>query len=363
MDNDLLMMLGQGATALAILTLVVFTFLPILETRTYWIRLLDFPRLQFYSALCVFLGIWAVIGWENFAGVMVFVLGLAAVIYQFGVLWQYSPLHPVMADSAPEGATGDRLRILVMNVQKENRDSQAVEDTIARENPDILLLMETNSWWVRKLAHLEDRFHHRSQEIPEASSYYGMQVYSNLPLVQSDIMYPFSCDVPMFMGEFAHPAGNITFIGVHPRPPLDLKHPSTMRDATILHAAKIAAERTGQVIVAGDFNATPWERTVRRALRVGRLLDPRVGRSVHASFHVRNPLMRWPLDQILWQPGPALLRYDVLPSVGSDHYPVVADLLLNAGAKGRPIDPRPDDKPLADMAFAAAYEMEEAGGD
>ena len=38
-------------------------------------------------------------------------------------------------------------------------------------------------------------------------------------------------------------------------------------------------------IVAGDFNAVPWERISWHAMRIGGLLDPRVGRGLYPTYN------------------------------------------------------------------------------
>ncbi|MBU0780277.1 MAG: endonuclease/exonuclease/phosphatase family protein [Alphaproteobacteria bacterium] len=127
-----------------------------------------------------------------------------------------------------------------------------------------------------------------------------------------------------------------------------------MRDAAVLTAARLAQDSDAVSIVAGDFNATSWSDTSRLALRTGGLLDPRQGRGPMVSFDAESRWMKWPLDQILWQGGPGLLDFTVLPAVGSDHYPVQADLCLTTSAEGTPAAPRDGDAGAVQAIFDAA---------
>jgi hypothetical protein len=87
--------------------------------------------------------------------------------------------------------------------------------------------------------------------------------------------------------------------------------------------------------VAGDLNAVPWEGVVRLAMRVGGLLDPRVGRGFYPTFDAQSVLMSWPLDQILYQDAFGLPSFRRLPAFGSDHHPVLADLCHAPGVADR----------------------------
>ena len=64
-----------------------------------------------------------------------------------------------------------------------------------------------------------------------------------------------------------------------------------MRDAQLLAAALEACEVEGPALAAGDFKAVPWEGTFRRMLRIGGLIDPRVGGGYSASYDARTPVL------------------------------------------------------------------------
>ncbi|KQI68927.1 hypothetical protein AN189_08790 [Loktanella sp. 3ANDIMAR09] len=331
------------------------TFLPLLTFDTWWIRFLDFPRLQFLAGLLVSLALFVTLrraqpSW----GTILTLAGIAAIGLQVAKLWPYQPLATKMVASVLRCDADDRLRVLVTNVQVANRNDDSVLDMVRSQDPDVLVVLETSPWWDNALAPLDDQFDHIVREQPE-SAYYGMHVYSRHPFTQSDMTYPMGVDTPMFDGQIAHPTMPIHLLGVHPRPPHQTNggQPSTMRDATILHAATRARETSAVSVIAGDFNLAPWEDTAQRALRIGALLDPRAGRGPMNSYMADSDLMRWPLDQVLWQSGPGLLDMTVLPSVGSDHHPVRVDLCLSPLVDARTI-------PLQDGDLAAAQDTFDA---
>ena len=339
--------------ALLLLLLVAATGAAMLNTDTWWIRFLDFPRMQIAAALAVLVLVYMLIaGWR---GIVVTLLSLAALGVQVRTLWPYQPLARQMVAHTPRCADDGVLRVLSTNVQRGNQDVQQVIDMIRANDPDILLVMETDERWDRDLTPLRDDYEHVMQSIPEDATYFGMHVFSHYPLENARFEFPFDSDTPLFVGDVAHPRGTVQFLGVHPRPP-QRGQSSEMRDATVLTAAQYAADSEAVSIMAGDYNATPWNDTARLAMRVGQVLDPRQGRGPLVSFDAESAWMKWPLDQILWQGGPGMLDFQVLPAVGSDHYPVRADLCLTTNAPGDPAAPQDGDAAAVQAIFAAASE-------
>ncbi|WP_341222865.1 endonuclease/exonuclease/phosphatase family protein [Loktanella salsilacus] len=337
--------------ALPLLVLIIATIIGQLNTDQWWVRALDFPRLQIAAGLAALTALYALIaGWRGF---IVTAAALGALGVQVWTLWPYQPIAAKMVAHTPRCADDGRLRVLSTNVQLGNQDAGQVLDMITDSNADIVLVMETNDRWDRDLAPLNQTFEHVMQAQPVDARYYGMQVYSRYPLADARFEYPFDSDTPLFVGDVEHPRQTVQFIGVHPRPP-QIGQSSTMRDAAVLTAAKIAQDSDAVSIVAGDFNATSWSDTSRLALRTGGLLDPRQGRGPMVSFDAESRWMKWPLDQILWQGGPGLLDFTVLPAVGSDHYPVQADLCLTTSAEGTPAAPRDGDAGAVQAIFDAA---------
>ncbi|MCP1169209.1 endonuclease/exonuclease/phosphatase family protein [Limimaricola litoreus] len=343
--------------------LCIASLLPLVETDIWWIRYLDFPRMQFAAGIVL---VWIVMvalgGIGHGAARWLTVLAIAALAYHGWRLWPYQPMAAKMDPGTATCAPEERLSVLVANVQRSNRQAEEVIALARAQDPDLFFVLETNGWWDEALQALDADYAHHLQDIPSDATYYGMHVFSRHPFTSSEMRFPFGADTPLFDGMLDHPAGQVRVFGLHPRPPHYFQ-PSTLRDATMLQAAIEARDEPRPTLLAGDFNAASWERTARRTLRLGELIDPRAGRGPMVSFDANSWWMKWPLDQILWQRGLAMADFTVLPGIGSDHYPVRADLCL-AQAPGQRIVPANEGDPAeAEATLEKARAMRDAAFD
>lgn len=344
-----------------VLLAAIASLLPLVETNVWWVRSFDFARVQILIALVVLLLVYVplaprlgAVAWTGIA------LGILGIAYHGYKLYPYPSVMDEMMVDAPGCPAEDRVSVLAANVQKSHETAGPFLALVAEIEPDLLLVMETDAWWNEALAPLDATFAHRAQSIPEDAAF-GMHVFSRLPLREPRFTDLFGSGTPTLETGVALGNGEtIRFFGLHPRPPLAWSQPTTMRDAHMLATALALRQGEEPAIVAGDFNAVPWERTTRRAMRIGGLLDPRVGRGWHPTFMTGSVLVTWPLDHVLAQDGFTLVEFAVGPDFGSDHYPVLAVLCRSGDAAGRQAAPALEDGDLeeAQTSIEAARAME-----
>ena len=334
----------------------IVSLLPLIESDSWWIRYLDFPRLQFAIAALLLLAIFFVLRGRPRRLEWIPVLGaFAALSYQAYKLHPYSKLYTPAAEAEAHCGEERALRIMIANVKRRNESAKAFLDQVAAAEPDILLVMETDAWWDERLSALRGRFQHEIQSIPDDHAFYGMHLFSTQELLSPEVRFFFGPDTPTVVTQLRLPGGQpIGFIGLHPQPPLAFSKPTTMRDAHILEAALLARESKFPMILAGDFNAVPWERVTRRAMRIGGLLDPRVGRGLFSTYDTESLLISWPLDQILFQPQLTVQSFDKLPDFGSDHRAVLATLCHQPAAEQKAPELNVDDLAKAAASIKAA---------
>ncbi len=114
-------------------------------------------------------------------------------------------------------------------------------------------------------------------------------------------------------------------VAVHPPPPLSPGR-RAVRDAIIADGAQAAAAADTAVLV-GDFNATPWS-PARAALRRRGFRGVDCGAPWAATWFTRAP---WglPIDAAYTR-GPIEARCRVGPPIGSDHFPLIIEFVVEA---------------------------------
>jgi endonuclease/exonuclease/phosphatase (EEP) superfamily protein YafD len=82
----------------------------------------------------------------------------------------------------------------------------------------------------------------------------------------------------------------------------------------------------GAKLVLGDFNAAPWGYVVRTIERRGSVRAATGAAGTWPS--VLPGQLRIPIDHIMAGPGLSFVSREVLPSAGSDHRPVAAEIAV-----------------------------------
>ena len=338
---------------LAVAAALAASLLPAVPTKWWLVRLLDFPRLQFGIVTLALLPL--LLPFVRSYPRAVLALAAAAVLalsVDGVVLWPYRSFGQPVPDA--EACPADRrLLVMISNVLLTNRQSQTLLDEVRAHKPDIFLAMEIDDWWDRTLQPLAADMPYGATKI--TGSYYGMRLFSRLPLVDPDVRFLAGRDTPSIVtGVKLRDGETATFLGIHPRPPL-VGQSALPRDAELYAAAKILRDRDGPAILAGDLNATPWEDAVQRTRRIAGLVSPRRGYGYVYSFDAQSWWAKWPLDQIDYKPGFRALSLERLGPVGSDHYPYLVHLCRDPDAKAPAAAlENEDDRARVDEAAAAA---------
>jgi len=301
------------------------TLLPLLRKTAWWVRVCDFPRLQIVAGLLLSAGLLVAPG--ALPGLLPKPLVLAALVlavgYQATRIWPYTPWHrKQVKDSQRPADDANHISILVTNVLMYNRDASRCLGVIREQQPDVVLAVETDAWWLSQLDSLTQHYPHTCHApLPNT---YGMLVFSRLPLLHKEIQFILDPEIPSFHGRVRLPSGvetNLHF--VHPKPPAPQESKtSTRRDAELLLVGRAIQTHDGPTIVAGDLNDVAWSHTSELFRRLARLLDPRVGRGLLPTFHADHKLLRWPLDHVFHSAHFRLQDLKRLPHIGSDHFPI-----------------------------------------
>jgi endonuclease/exonuclease/phosphatase (EEP) superfamily protein YafD len=330
-------------------------FVPLIRSNVWWIRGLDFPRMQFLAVgLFLALGLAAMgVEWRGPEGVVMVFLLLS---FAFQV-WHILPYSALARKQVLHGEGRARFSIFISNVLMENRQADRLLARIRERKPDVVVAVETDQWWTDRLRGLADS-HPHTIEVPQENTY-GMVIRSRFPLHESSVEFLVKETVPSIHTRVELPCGvRVQLHAMHPKPPYPEEDPTTTdRDAELLVVGKRVGERGGPTIVAGDLNDVAWSKTTRLFQKISRLLDPRIGRGRFNTYHAAYWWLRWPLDHVFHSDHFRLLRLEVQPSIGSDHFPIFAELSYEpAGEEDQ--SPPPSDREAQQEADA---KIEEAG--
>ncbi len=340
------------------LFVAVGTFLPLIRNDIWLVRGWDFPRIQLF---CLGLVVFCVLFFVSFNDeeivrdwIIIGLLGAALVALGWW-MHRYTPLHK---KEVLDGTGEVTIRLLVSNVLMYNRDSDKLLKLIREYQPDMFVGLETDAWWVGKVAALAEDYPY-AVELPQEDTY-GMVVRSRIPLDDPKVEYIFRDDIPSVHTDLRLPDGtSVRIHAVHPKPPYpDEDTTSTDRDAELLTVGKRVEERGGPTIVLGDMNDVAWSRTTRLFQKTSGLLDPRVGRGFFNTFHAGHWFLRWPLDHVFVSDHFRVKRVERLPNVGSDHFPIFVEFSYEPNGKHEQSGPAKEngDDEEADEKIRAAEE-------
>ena len=258
---------------------------------------------------------------------------LSAAALLVGSLFLALPIIPYIKipfRSVPSAVAQDDeqdYRLLTYNVLQTNDRTEDVADYIASEDIDFLLLVETDKRWSDEMDfELRDHFPHRfSRPQPHHD---GLMFYSKHPWKSIRLVNELRCLT--VEATFSLPDGMFTLVGVHPPPPMGLAA-AERRNVFLAELSRYVSRLPGSVIVAGDFNATPWSPHFRRVLTTGQLEDSGFGRGIQNTWY-RYPtlLLGLPIDHVLTR-GIAIRQRSIGPPIGSDHRPILFEFLVRNG--------------------------------
>lgn len=295
----------------------------------WWVRVVEFPRIQImvlgvvaWAAMILFYSEWQIGQWLLFLALSL------TLVYQLRMVLPYTQLWKKEVQNATDGPklAEHQIKIMVSNVLTPNEQKQDLVNLVNDKNPDILIALETDKKWERALEQIEPDYPY-TVKVP-LDNLYGMHLYSKLELIDPEIKYLIIDDIPSIHSQLRLQSGRVIWLYcLHPMPPSPTEaDKSTTRDAELLMVGKHIKEHEQTAILAGDLNDVAWSKTTRRFQRISGLLDPRIGRHFINTFHVKYPFLRWALDHIFHSACFTLVDISRMPSIGSDHFPVMTTL-------------------------------------
>lgn len=307
---------------------VILTLLPLIAIDYWWIRIFDFPHAQLTSLTLIAIITYFIKFDIKFYKDYLFVCVLIACFaFQLSKIYSYTPFSGKEALDSTISSSNNTLKIYTANVLQDNEEYTLLLDQVAQRDPDIVLLMETDTKWKEAVNGT------LSQKYPNLllhplDNTYGMLLYSKFPMADKKVRFLVDKEIPSMEAKITLRNGaQFQLYAIHPTPPMPQHNPmSSDRDTEMMKTAFTAGERTMPVIVMGDFNDVAWSSTTSLFRKVSRLLDPRIGRGFYNTFNAKNVLMRWPLDHLFVSEEFRIKTLERTEHIKSDHFPMFTEL-------------------------------------
>ncbi len=300
---------------------VLLSLLGLLAVRYPWFDLVNQGRMLVAAGSLVVLGL-AILGGNGWAIV------LALAIVGANLLQLLSGLR----NAAPRAPRESRrfVRVVTLNTWRSNQNIDDVAAFLAEADAELVVLQEIAAKPRR------DRLRERTKaRYPYALGEASQLLLSKYPILASGHLdgqetRP-SARAPLLLwARFEIDGFPFVFAGLH------LAFPFKPREqvADIETVLDFVRGRKIPLVIAGDYNLTPWSRGMRRFASGSGLLR-------YNTFRLTWPVRRWTpliplvgIDNVFASREFACLRVGVGPRLGSDHLPIIADLAL--------IHPRPN---------------------
>lgn len=323
--------------------MIAATLLPLAKLDDWWIRIFDFPRLQIGAISALVLLLTLLVRAESSVLQNLWLCGLAACsLYQAYCMYPYTWLHAKQVQDSRNANPTSTLGVLCANVLMSNRNAPGLLRLIEENDPDLIVMAETDTWWLEALKPLMQTHPHHVLQ-PQDNTY-GMLVFSRLELGDARVRFLVEEDVPSVHARLRLRSGqDVVLRCLHPRPPAPGESDSaTDRDAELLLVGKEIQALEVPAVVCGDLNDVAWSRTNDLFCAISGLLDPRIGRGFFHTFNSKWPLLRFPLDHVFHTAHFRLVDFRRLPHWGSDHYPVFIKLSFEPDAEAEQDAPQAD---------------------
>ncbi len=268
-------------------------------------------------------------------------LGLIAMACALGRRWKSTTVLsatvllnavPVVWEARPRGpeppANIRPLRLMSVNVHTANTRFDLVLAAIRQIQPDVILLLEVDSRWIDGVQGL--RSDYPNAVIEDRDDNFGIALFSRLPFLQSQILDLGEVGVPSVEVNISYQGSRVTFLGTHPVPPGGRQY-SAERNRQLKAIGDWAQKREGPLVVMGDLNCTPWSPDFQLLTASGTIQIQRPQWGLQASWPVPQPLLRIPIDHCLTSRDVGVVRRELGPDVGSDHFPLWVEVTLPKG--------------------------------
>lgn len=315
-------------TSIILLTIIMLsvTLAPLLPSNHWLCRVWEFPRVQI-AVILISLTITSFFITSPELKITLIIVNSLLSIYQIAWIFPYTRLYRIQVAKAPLSSNAQSIKMLTCNVLMPNHSADKLIELVRLHQPDLLVTLETDTWWQDALQAIHAEYPHRINR--PLDNLYGMHLYSKYALEDVQVLDLVEDNVPSIHCYLVLKDNvKVKCHFLHPAPPSPTENETSIpRDRELLMIAREVAGKTEATIVTGDLNDVAWSPTTRAFRSISGLKDPRMGRGMFNTFHAKYLFLRWPLDHIFHSEHFQLRSIQRMPSIDSDHFPLLAELV------------------------------------
>lgn len=221
--------------------------------------------------------------------------------------------------------TPDGIRVMAYNIWIDNPNIDAIAQSIRHEQPDILFLAEISQ---PNMDALKERLDYAHSYRSTGSNKALFSRYPMLNATTDDFGVSARGRTFNLVATLQLENEPVTVIGFHPPVPIYRKM-FPIRNQQLDTLLQASRDIEGQLIVLGDFNATPWSPYLQRFEQQSQLQNAGRGQGIWATWYFNQTLLtryiKIPIDHIFTRGFTPLKTWTGMTG-GSDHKPLVTVL-------------------------------------
>ncbi|MCL1465841.1 endonuclease/exonuclease/phosphatase family protein [Argonema galeatum] len=230
---------------------------------------------------------------------------------------------PQTAIATPTAA--QQFRLWQSNVLYRNKQYSQVISLVKREDPDLAVFIEVSESWEKELTVLQEILPY--SVVHRDDSRFGTAIYSKIPLQKSSIQYLGEGKKTIF-AQIKLKDKILSVLTIHTSIPTK-KSSFNFRNKELAELGDYIAKIKTPVLALGDFNITMWSPYYKHFVHQTGLRNARYGFGVLPSWPTYYmPLLSIPIDHCLVSPEIKVLKVRTGGNVGSDHLPLITDLVI-----------------------------------
>ena len=218
-------------------------------------------------------------------------------------------------------------RVLSYNVLWNNQQYDRAIALINQTQPDVAVFLEAQKPWREALKPLKADFpYHISAEKLE------IEIYSKLPLNNTEVEL-YGTYRGLVISDIAIADTNLKFVATHAYPQLYFGREGwDIRNQHLeIGIGEYVAKLNQPAVIIGDLNVSMWSPFYRSLIKKSGLHNTRQGFGILPTQSVVAPQfasLSAPIDHCLVTPSIQVQNFETGQNIGSDHLPIVADLLV-----------------------------------